>query len=211
MMETAPRYPVHLDVVDRPVLVVGGGTVAGRRARELRACGAQVTVVAAAIEGDPATWEGVTIAHRPYASGEAREYRLVVAATDDAGVNRLVCADAEKAGVWANNASLPGGGAVAVPAVLRRGPVLMSVGTGGASPGLAAWLRDQIADLLGPEVAVLAELVGEARREVRTDPRADVVPDWRPALDSGMLDLIRLGRIPEAKERLSACRSSSSG
>ncbi len=211
MMEPTPRYPVHLDVVDRPVLVVGGGAVAGRRARQLVACGAQVTVVAAAIEGDAATFDGLTVELRPYVPGEADRYCLVVAATDDAEVNQLVCADAVRARVWANNASLPGGGAVAVPAVLRRGPVLVSVGTGGASPGLAAWLRDQIADLFGPEVAVLADLVGEARRQVRTGLGADVVPDWRPALDSGMLELIRHGRIPEAKERLSACRSSSSG
>ena len=34
--------------------------------------------------------------------------------------------------------------------------------------------------------------------------------DWQQALDSGMLDLIREGRLAEAKERLQACLSSSS-
>lgn len=211
MTETAPRYPVHMNVVGQPVLVVGGGAVAVRRAHDLHACGARVTVVAPTIRADAAELDGVAIERRTYAPGEAGHYRLVVAATDDVEVNRRVCADADQANVWANDASSPGGGALAVPAVLRRGPVLISVGTGGSSPGLAAWLRDQIADLFGSEVAVLADLVGEARREVRIDPSVDVVPDWRPALDSGMLELIRHGRIPEAKERLSACRSSSSG
>jgi siroheme synthase (precorrin-2 oxidase/ferrochelatase) len=87
---------------------------------------------------------------------------------------------------------------------------VISVGTGGASPVLASWLRDQIGELLGPEVAVLAELVAEARQTARSAAPDDPSPDWREALDSGMLDLIRRGRIPEAKERLSACRSSSS-
>ena len=72
----------------------------------------------------------------------------------------------------------------------------------------------------GVDSAVIgeAEILGQvrsawqqARAEVRSGSPTDVVPDWRPALDSGMLDLIRLGRIPEAKELLSACRSSSSG
>ena len=77
-------------------------------------------------------------------------------------------ADAEARDVWANDASLPDGGPVAVPAVLHRGPVTVSVGTGGSSPVLAAWLRDQIADLLGPEVAVLADLVAEERQAARS-------------------------------------------
>ncbi len=210
-METATRYPVHLAIAGQPVLVVGGGAVAVRRTGGLLACGALVTIVAPAVEDHLTVLEGVTVQQRPYEPGEASRYRLVVAATDDAEVNLLVCRDAETAGVWANNSSLPDGGAAAVPAVLRRGPVVVSAGTGGSSPGLARWLRDQVADLFGPEVAVLADLVAEAREAARAGAPAGAVPDWRPALDSGMLDLIRHGRIPEAKERLSACRSSSSG
>jgi siroheme synthase-like protein len=205
------RYPVHLAIAGQPVLVVGGGAVATRRAGGLVDCGAQVTVVAPVVSGALRGRPGVAVEQREYRPGEAAGYRLVVAATNDPAVNRLVRADAEGAGVWANDASSPDGGAVAVPAVLRRGPVVVSVGTGGSSPVLGAWLRDQVADLLGPEVGVLAELVAEARGHARAGAATDVVPDWRPVLDSGMLDLIRSGRILEAKERLSACRSSSSG
>lgn len=214
MATGAPRFPVHLDVEGRRVLVVGGGTVALRRSRELLACGAEVTVVAPRLHDElqaVRNESGLTVEPRLYRPGEAAHYRFVVAATDDVEVNRLVCADADAAHVWANDASRSEGGAVTVPAVLRRGSVVVSVGTGGSSPVLAAWIRDKIAALLGPEVGVLADLMGDARREARSDPAADVVPDWRPALDSGMLDLIRHGRILEAKERLSACRSSSSG
>lgn len=206
----APRYPVHLAVEGQRVLVVGGGAVAFRRAWGLQACGAQVAVVAPVVDDELAVLDGVTVSRRTYDRGDVAGYRLVVAATDDAALNRQVCVDAERGGVWANDASRTDGGPVAVPAVLRRGPVLVSVGTGGASPVLAAWLRDQIAELLGPEVAVLAELVAEARQAGRSAAPDGAILDWKPALDSGMLELIRLGRIPEAKERLSACRSSSS-
>ena len=208
VMDETARYSVHLAIGGQPVLVVGGGAVALRRARNLAVCGARVTVVAPDVVDELASLAGVTTERRRYEAGEATRYRFVVAATDDAELNRLVCSDAEGAGVWANEASQPGGGAAAIPAVLRHGPVVVSVGTGGASPGLAIWLRDQIAELLGPEVAVLAELVAEARQSAREGTAQDARSDWRPPLDSGMLELIRHGRILEAKERLSACRLS---
>ena len=115
MMESVPRFPVHLALAGHPVLVVGGGAVALRRARSLAACGALVTVVAPAVEAELRQLDAVTVEQRPYEPGEAAQYQLVVAATDDAEVNRLVCADAQNANVWANDASMPDGGAVGDP------------------------------------------------------------------------------------------------
>lgn len=48
-MARTPRYPVMLDLVGRPCLVIGGGTVADRKVRGLVDAGAQVTVVAPAL------------------------------------------------------------------------------------------------------------------------------------------------------------------
>jgi hypothetical protein len=63
---------------------------------------------------------------------------------------------------------------------------------------------------LGPEYDQLIGLLGEARREVQAQGLATERLDWRRALDSGILDLIRAGRPEDAKERLRACLSSSS-
>jgi hypothetical protein len=46
---------------------------------------------------------------------------------------------------------------------------------------------------------------------MRADGRSSEDADWQRALDSGMLDLIRTGRVTEAKELLETCLSSSSG
>ncbi len=53
-------------------------------------------------------------------------------------------------------------------------------------------------------------MLSEAREELRATGRSSEDPDWQSALDSGMLDLIRAGRVAEAKELLRACLSSSS-
>lgn len=211
-----PRFPANLAVHDVAVLVVGGGQVALRKARELVECGADVSVLAADVDEALAALPGVTVQRRRYEDGDATGYRLVVAATDDAALNRRIAEDTAAGGGWANDATRADGGAMAFPARLRRGRVLVTVSTGGASPGLAAWLRDELAERVGPEMGVLADLVAEARQGRRRNRGSaesgspgDALPDWREALDSGMLDLIRQGRILEAKERLQACQSSS--
>jgi hypothetical protein len=61
---------------------------------------------------------------------------------------------------------------------------------------------------LGPEYATLLDVLSEAREEVRSSGRSSEDPDWQLALDSGMLELIRAGRVDEAKEILRACLSS---
>jgi siroheme synthase-like protein len=194
----APLYPVGLIVAGRRVLVVGGGKVAADKVRNLVACGADVHVVAPRVDDAITAIEGVTVEQRAYRPGEAAGdgYRLVIAATDDPAVNRQVHDDADAAGVWVNAADDPANCTFTLPAVLRRGSVTVSVATGGASPALAAWLRDRLAGSeVGPEYEVLADLLAEARA---AGPRGD----WRNILDSGILDDIRAGRIAEARERL---------
>lgn len=195
----APLYPVGLVVAGRRVLVVGGGRVAAEKIRNLVACGADVHVVATTV-GDDVRTLGVTIEERAYRRGEAADYRLVVAATDDHDVNRAVHDDAEAAGVWVNAADDPDNCTFTLPAVLRRGPVTVAVATGGHSPALAGWLRDRLAGEVGPEYEVLAEVLAEARASGATAGWSR--DDWRNILDSGILDHIKAGRIAEARERL---------
>ena len=204
-----PLYPVNLIVAGRPVLVVGAGRVAAQKVRGLLAAGAVVTVVAP--EVDPAVDElDVTIARRPYARGEVAAYRLAVAATGDPAVNQQVYDDGEVSGTWVNSADDPERCSVTLPARVRQGRVLVTVSTGGHSPAVAAWLRDRLAGELGPEYDQLVGLLSEARAEVLDGGRSTEGLDWRGALDSGILDLIRAGRLEDAKERLGACLSSSS-
>ncbi|CAN5535503.1 hypothetical protein BH10ACT1_BH10ACT1_26800 [soil metagenome] len=212
------RYPVLLDL-DRVVcLVVGGGPVAERKVRGLLGVGAVVTLIAptatpglarAADEGT-VRWEQRSYETSDVAAAEggpaAPAWRFVVAATDHPAVNRQVVADAGAAGIWANDASAPDGGPAALPAVHRTGPVTLTVSTGGIHPGAAGWLRDEAAAAIAPEHLVALRLLGEVRESSPLGTR----PDWRAAVESGMLDLIRAGREAEAKERLQACLSSSS-
>ena len=204
-----PLYPVNLIVAGRPVLVVGGGRVAHQKVRGLLRAGAVVTVVAPEVVEALAA-EPVTVARRPYERGEVAGYRLAVAATGDPAVNQQVFDDGEAVGVWVNSADDPERCSVTLPARVERGRLLVTVSTGGHSPAVAAWVRDRLADQLGAEYDTLVGLLADARSEVLAQGRSTEGLDWRGALDSGILELIRAGRLEAAKERLGACLSSSS-
>jgi precorrin-2 dehydrogenase / sirohydrochlorin ferrochelatase len=191
---TPPLFPVGLVVEGRPCLVVGGGTVAARKVASLVACGARVTVVAPTVV-DEVRGREVAVDERPYGAGDAaRGYWLVIAATDDPSVNAQVFADAEAAGVWCNVVDDPAHCSVSLPAVARRGPVTVAVATDGASPTLAAELRDRVADrFLTPEVERLARSAGEVRRDLQAAGQPTTVLAWRDIVTSA-LDGGRVGR-----------------
>ena len=203
-------YPVNLVVDGRPALVVGGGRVAVGKVRELLEAGAVVTVVAPDVVDEIAAL-GVAVERRRYRAGEAAGYRLVVAATGDAEVNQQVFDDGEASRVWVNSADDPARCSFTLPSRVRRGDLLVTVSTGGRSPALAAWLREQLEAQLGPEHEALLELLAEERDRLRAEGRSTALPGWRTALESGMLELLRDGDVAAARELLRTCLSSSSG
>jgi len=185
---------------------VGGGQVAARKARGLAEAGADVVVIAPSI-CDEIRSLPVELVERPYRCGDLSLAWLAMVATDRADVNRQVYADGQEAHVWVNAADDPEACSFTLPAVLRQGPVTVAVSTSGYSPALAVWIRERIAADLGPEVGLLAEMLSEARDELKAAGRSTEDVDWRRALDSDMLDLIRTGHTAQARERLQACLS----
>lgn len=215
----AVRYPVMLDLAGRPVLVVGGGAVATRKVLDLVHAGARVTVVAPTVSAPLAelartrhvAWIEATYTSLPAAPpGDGRAWSFVVAATDEPTVNAQVSVDAERAGTWANEATAPDGGSAALPATRHDGALTVAVSTDGVHPAAARWFCDQAAGALGPEAALVLALIDEVRLADVASGGAGRRPDWRQAVESGTLELIRAGHLAEAKERLQACLSSSS-
>ncbi len=211
MRRPAPSYPVNLLVEGRPCLVVGGGPVAARKVSGLRECGAAVHVVAPRVGPEVRSQPGVTWEERAYEPSDLQGRRLVIAATDDGAVNAAVHRDAEAAGIWVNGADDPAHCTFTLPSVVRRGDLQITVSTGGRSPALAVWLRERLEAEIGPEYEVLLDLLAAERESIRAAGRSTEDLDWRSALDSDMLGLIRSGDVTHARERLHRCLSSSSG
>ena len=207
-------YPVNLLVRGRRCVVVGGGRIAARKIEALLDAGADVHVVAPELHDDIRAWRDagrLTVDEREFAPADLDGAWLATTAADDPTVNHAVFVAGEERRIWVNSADDPENCSFTLMSVIRQGDLVVTVGTGGRSPALAAWLRERLTAELGPEYSVACDLLSDAREVLRAEGRSTESVDWRRALDSGMVELIRNGRTAEAKELLEACLSSSSG
>ncbi|MGH2727385.1 MAG: precorrin-2 dehydrogenase/sirohydrochlorin ferrochelatase family protein [Actinomycetota bacterium] len=155
-------YMACLDLARRSCLVVGGGVVALEKIRGLLDCGARVTVVAPRVLDELRALD-VEVLERPYHASDLDGHFLVIAATSKRDLNREIYRDAKARSLLCNVVDVPQLCSFILPAVLRRDPIAIAVSTGGASPALAQRIRDDIAELIGPEHAELAMRLRELR------------------------------------------------
>ena len=93
-----PQFPVNLNVVGRPCLVVGGGRIALRKAQQLLICDADLTVISPEVVDDFADLP-VRVLRRRYEAGDVAGYRLIITATGDHVVDQQIHDEAEALGL----------------------------------------------------------------------------------------------------------------
>lgn len=167
-------FPLMLKLAGRKCVVVGGGKVARAKTKGLLDCGAQVTVVSPKAERQirAAADTGELVWRRKlFSSRDLTGAFLVIAATDSPTINATVFRFCQARNILCNSVDDPAHCDFYYPAVVRRGPLLISVSTTGNSPALAARLRRQLARQFGPEWATLVEQVSKRRQEIlKTKP-----------------------------------------
>ncbi|MDP9334837.1 MAG: bifunctional precorrin-2 dehydrogenase/sirohydrochlorin ferrochelatase [Actinomycetota bacterium] len=206
-------YPVNLLVRGRRVVVVGGGRIAARKIEPLLEAGAQLEVVSPEVGTEVRAWAdaGRLVLHeRGFRAGDLEGAWLALTATDDPVVNTAVHAAGEAGRVWVNSADDPANCSFTLMSVIRRGDLVVSVGTGGRSPALAAQVRRRLEEEIGPEYETLLDLLADAREELRGAGRSTEDANWQSVFDGGIVELVRTGRVDEARELLRTCLSSSS-
>jgi siroheme synthase-like protein len=80
--------------------------------------------------------------------------------------------------VWVNAADQPVDCDFILPAIARAGRVTGAISTDGASPALAGWLRDRLAELLTESVARLADELATERAAVHAGGGSTEDIDW---------------------------------
>jgi precorrin-2 dehydrogenase/sirohydrochlorin ferrochelatase len=188
-------YPIFLELQDRLVVVVGGGAVGRRKAAGLLAAGARVRLISRD-PVPPTCWTTPIDLHlRPFHPADLDGAVLAFAATGIAETDQAVLAAARERGIPANLAAAPEAGDFTVPAVLRRGDLVVAVSTSTQAPALAGVVRDQVAAALGPEwalvVAIAARLrTGKLTGRDETVYSSKVLADL---LDGGLAELLANG------------------
>jgi siroheme synthase-like protein len=138
-----------------------------------------------------------------YRQGDLADAVLVIAATNNPSINEAVWQEAEQRGCLVNVVDDPPHCNFIVPAIVRRGEVVVTVSTGGASPALARRLREQLETLIGPEYGELTALLAELRPVLQTrfgDEEIRTQAAFR-LVDSDLADIIRRRGLDAARAR----------
>ncbi len=199
-------YPIVLTgLAGRRCVVVGGGAVAARKAQALREAGARPEVISPALgpELEAMVASGqVQAVRRGYRPGDLAGAGVVIAATDDRAVNEAVSAEAQRRGIPVNVVDDPALCTFTVPAVVRRGELLVAVSTGGASPALSRHLREALEGFVEPAYGDLLAILRRLRpRLLREVPRARQQAAWARLLDGELLALLRREGTATAEAR----------
>ncbi|MEP7273524.1 MAG: bifunctional precorrin-2 dehydrogenase/sirohydrochlorin ferrochelatase [Acidobacteriota bacterium] len=196
-------YPIHLDLKERRVLVVGGGSVAESKIRQLVDAGARVLVVTLelinSLQGLAETGV-INVRIGEFEEGDLDGILLVISATNDREANQTVAAAASGHGVLCNVVDEPDLCDFITPALVLRGDLQIGISTGGGSPTLAQRVKREIAELIGEEYGEFLQLASAMRAEAK-----QVIPNFeerrerlRAFVESEGLDLLRRGQRQEA-------------
>ena len=199
-------YPVFLEIAGRPVVVVGGGTVAEGKVKGLLGAGAEVCVVSPALTAglaEAARAGEISHRHRVYRDGDLSGFALAFIATGDPRINAAVAAEGRRRRVWVNAADDPAHCDFILPSVVRRGALAVAVSTGGASPAVARAVREELERHLGDDYAALVDVAGDVRRALREARRIAGPGAWSDALgDPRFRRLVASGQRVAARRRL---------
>ena len=200
--------PIFVKIAQRPCVVVGGGDVAARKVALLRECGARVTVVAPDLcPALAARRDAGEIEHRAarFAPTDLEGTMLVVAATDDRGVNAEVARVAQARHVPVNVVDDPELCSFVFPAIVDRSPVVIAASTGGASPVLARLLRTRLEALVPAAYGDLARLAQRFRARVMAKVPAEARRAfWERVLEGPIAEMVFSGRAAQAEEAFTA-------
>lgn len=167
-------YPVMMNLENRLTLVIGGGSVAARKISDLLEAGAAVKVISPdfvpeVVEMSRMNSQRIELVQRKYIKGDLQGAVLVFSATDNRDVNAAVYAEAEELGILVNAVDDPPNCSFYVPSFVRRGDLIFSLSTSGASPAMAAKLRRMLEDVIPCEVDNMLKTLRRGREILKTD------------------------------------------
>ncbi|HIA08122.1 MAG TPA: uroporphyrinogen-III C-methyltransferase [Chromatiaceae bacterium] len=199
--------PIFLSIRERRCLVVGGGEIASRKVALLREADALITVVSPDLTDSLNSLKSsnqLTHIARQFEATDLEGVHLVIAATDDDQVNRLVSELAQARCLPCNVVDSPALCSFVMPSIIDRSPVVIAVSTGGASPILARLLRGKIESIIPTAYGRLAELTRSFRDKVKE--RFSSVEErrtfWEKVLGGPVTEMVLSGQDEQARTTL---------
>lgn len=197
--------PIFLNIRDRKCVIVGGGSVALRKANLLSRAQARITVIATSIceelEVLCRASNGTTV-HEPFTPAQLEGAALVIAATNDGATNLAVSAAAKSLNIPVNVVDEAELCSFMMPSIVDKAPVLVAISSTGTAPVLTSKLKEMIEIVIPSRIDALANLMGSYRGRIK-----DKLPDpdqrlqfWQDLLESEVPELVYTGNEDAAIE-----------
>ncbi len=162
-------FPMMVDIGDKEVLIIGGGSTASRKAELMLDFGAKVTVISKEFLY-PFPKE-TRLIEKSFSSEDITKADslpfLVIAATDDRSVNESVAELCRGLRIPVNVVDDEPLCSFIFPAVLREKDVVVSVSSGGKSPLVTQYVKGKAAEALPKGIGDINEAMGRLRSEMR--------------------------------------------
>ena len=199
--------PLFHKLDHKKCLLIGGGSVATRKARLLLDAHASLTVIAPTLSEELtqlASASKITHFKRVFEANDTLNFSLVICATNDKQANSQISTEAQLNNIPVNVVDQPQLCSFIFPAIVDRAPITIAISSGGVAPVLSRLVRAKLETLLPHALGQLASLAAECRQTVKdhfsnTKQRRIF---WETIFNGPVAELSYLGKHDEAKKQL---------
>ena len=150
------RHTLPIVLHNPKILLIGGGDVALQKARVMARNSIAFDLITLACNSEIARLaERVQL--REIEAKDCRHYRIIIDATGNEAVHRMLIAQRNQEGFLLNVVDLPDLCDFFFAALIERGPIKIAVSSSGASPAIAQTIRDKIVRMLPSALGELAD------------------------------------------------------
>jgi len=167
-------YPIMLNMSGKLAVIIGGGDVAVRKLLDLIDAGADIKIISPEFNDDiiktsESFKDRVVLVKRKYEKNDLNGAMLVFSATNNPDVNREIFNEAKEKNILINAVDDPPNCSFYIPSFIRKGDLIFSISTSGASPAMAARLRREMEKHIPENIELILERLNKARTLLKED------------------------------------------
>jgi uroporphyrin-III C-methyltransferase/precorrin-2 dehydrogenase/sirohydrochlorin ferrochelatase len=205
--------PFFFNLRGRDCLIIGGGSIATRKARLIAKAGAKLNVVAPYITEELiglVDKSGGETFLRNYQSDDLDKGVLIICATDDDQVNQQVSKEAQAKKLPVNVVDSPELCSIITPSIVDRSPIMIAISSGGEAPVLARQLRAKLEVLFPSTYGALAKMASRFRKKVmgKLTSGDQRLRFWEQFFDGPIAEQVFAGKTSQAEESIETLLSS---
>lgn len=159
-------FPFYIDIDNKNILVVGGGTVALRKIEKLLPFNPKITVVSPKINKEILKLD-VKIIEREFIDSDLENAFCAISATDNEQVNAHIFELCKAKNILVNTVDDKEKCGFIFPAIAKKNSVTAGITTSGKSPIFAKYLKEQFLNLLESTNDETAEILWHYRDYIK--------------------------------------------